>query len=397
MRGCGRVPAEHPPAAVEFLGGDSRTGPGERPTVALTPRGRPSYNAASGRQSNHAHRIQHRRSPRRDGAPRPDRGQGTRESVHRERHLRARTRAGAPSARRTPHLLDEGKGEREIAALMEHQHRTIVAAIRAGRFDGRLEQAGRRARGRGAATEPSLRAPLRRSCRPAAAPSKRSRRRGAMPAFRLRRRACEAAIPSSRRRPRPTGPTLDQVILDYLSTEAEQEHLVLVLDGHDEIRPGAPTTSTLRAYSSKSGLPRGRRPGLGEDALDGGRPAHAAGRRDRRRRRARVPARRADLRPRLGGARSSPAPPTSAAPRSSSCCERGPPSPGAARCGSTGRGAELPAAHDAVATLVAELAPRARRWSRSSATARSCRAPRWAGTRVAAGDRVELVRFVQGG
>ncbi|KAB2968291.1 MAG: hypothetical protein F9K18_03105 [Thermoanaerobaculia bacterium] len=52
-----------------------------------------------------------------------------------------------------------------------------------------------------------------------------------------------------------TGPTLDQVILQYLETEAEQEHLVLVLDGPEEIRPGRISRLTLRAFSSKSGSP----------------------------------------------------------------------------------------------------------------------------------------------
>ena len=51
------------------------------------------------------------------------------------------------------------------------------------------------------------------------------------------------------------GPTLDQVILQYLETEAEQEHLVLVLDGPEEIRPGRVSRLTLRAFSSKSGQP----------------------------------------------------------------------------------------------------------------------------------------------
>ena len=44
-------------------------------------------------------------------------------------------------------------------------------------------------------------------------------------------------------------------IAGNLSAEAEQEHLVLVLDGHDEIQAGRSNNLTLRAYSSKSGLP----------------------------------------------------------------------------------------------------------------------------------------------
>src|SRR5262245_23779077 len=36
-------------------------------------------------------------------------------------------------------MLAEGKGDADIAALMERQHRTILAAIKAGRFDDKLE------------------------------------------------------------------------------------------------------------------------------------------------------------------------------------------------------------------------------------------------------------------
>ena len=54
------------------------------------------------------------------------------------------------------------------------------------------------------------------------------------------------------------GPTLDQVILEYLETEAEQEHLVLVLDGSEEIRPGRVNHVTLRSLSSRSGQPVAR-------------------------------------------------------------------------------------------------------------------------------------------
>jgi hypothetical protein len=48
------------------------------------------------------------------------------------------------------------------------------------------------------------------------------------------------------------GPTLDRDL--ELSTEAEHEQLMLAMDGQEEIQPGRSTT-TLRAYSSKSGLP----------------------------------------------------------------------------------------------------------------------------------------------
>jgi hypothetical protein len=153
-------------------------------------------------------------------------------------YLRGRVLA----AKRTAYekLINQGKGEREIAAVMEHQHRTIVAAIRAGRFDGRIEQAIAAARGDGAAAGAAA---------PAAPVDPFHAEDGeGVPGERLD--AIRATLLAEEH-----GPTLDQVILDYLSAEAEQEHLVLVLDGHDEIQAGRSNNLTLRAYSSKSGLP----------------------------------------------------------------------------------------------------------------------------------------------
>ncbi len=153
-------------------------------------------------------------------------------------YLRGRVLA----AKRTGYakLINQGKGDREIAALMEHQHRTIVAAIKAGRFDGRIEQVANGGRtGENAAPEPS--GAIKVQADPFLAEGE------AEPpptdAFR------SAALADEQ------GPTLDQVIFDYLSSEAEQEHLVLVLDGHEEIRVGRSNNLTLRAYSSRSGLP----------------------------------------------------------------------------------------------------------------------------------------------
>lgn len=148
-------------------------------------------------------------------------------------YLRGRVLAAKRTAYQN--LLDDGRGEREIAALMEHQHRTIVAAIKSGRFDGRIEQAAAGARGGngGAAPAPDQGDPFQEERDPVPPPD----------AFKVAALAEES------------GPSLDQVILDYLSAEADQEHLVLVLDGHDEIRAGRTNNLTLRAYSSKSGLP----------------------------------------------------------------------------------------------------------------------------------------------
>lgn len=146
-------------------------------------------------------------------------------------YLRGRVLA----AKRTGYerLLNQGKGEKEIAALMEHQHRSVLAAIKAGRFDGKIEQA-ISSSGREREATGTHKAEEARQADPFAGKA-----------------ASDAAEAASE------GPSLDQVILDYLAAEAELEHLVLVLDGNEEIRPGRTNHLTLRAFSSKSGLPVG--------------------------------------------------------------------------------------------------------------------------------------------
>lgn len=170
-------------------------------------------------------------------------------------------------------LLAEGKGDPEIAALMDHQHRTIVAAIKAGRFDGKLqglkgpsgpttaaspvvtarhdatEALGRTLAQTGAVSRET-------GAAKAALPEALTPLQGLPPLAEL------SGVPELADVPElpdldeiDEGPTLDQVILDYLSTEAEHEQLVLSMDGQGEIQPGRVNSVTLRAYSSKSGLP----------------------------------------------------------------------------------------------------------------------------------------------
>ncbi len=166
-------------------------------------------------------------------------------------------------------LLEQGKGDPEIASLMDHQHRTIVAAIRAGRFDGKLE--GLKKPGGGGAAAAAAATTARHESPEAHAQT--VMQTGAIPA-----EVVEAAVAGLPPEFQPLqglpplaelsgvpelpdldetdeGPTLDQVILDYLSTEAEHEQLVLSVDGQEEIQSGKVNSLTLRAYSSKSGLP----------------------------------------------------------------------------------------------------------------------------------------------
>jgi len=51
-------------------------------------------------------------------------------------------------------LLAEGKDEKSIVALMDHQHRTMIAAIRHGKFDDKLPGLGGRPAGPSPGTGP---------------------------------------------------------------------------------------------------------------------------------------------------------------------------------------------------------------------------------------------------
>jgi hypothetical protein len=119
-------------------------------------------------------------------------------------------------------LVEQGKGEDEIMVLMDHQHRTMIKAIQAGKFDEKIR------------TFLPDKSKLPKREAPAPTPSE------PVVAFDLSN---------------DPGRTLDQVILDYLTSEAEQEQLVLAMEEDAEIRAGASTDLSLRTRSSRSGSP----------------------------------------------------------------------------------------------------------------------------------------------
>jgi len=136
-------------------------------------------------------------------------------------------------------LLAEGKDEKEIVALMDHQHRTMIAAIRHGKFDGKLE-------------ELNLKSPA-----PAAGAAPLASMAGAEGATLARAPMAPPSPPSpaAPSAPMSTERTLDQVILEYLTNEADQEQLVLMLEGEHNLGLGRSAALILRTSSSKSGLP----------------------------------------------------------------------------------------------------------------------------------------------
>ncbi len=123
-------------------------------------------------------------------------------------------------------LLAEGKGQDAIVALMDHQHRLMIAAIRCGKFDDKLaalldgQPVDAVANAEEALTEP-------------------------------------AAAPGSGPAPADgdTDRTLDQVILDYLASEAEQDQLVLRMDGNRGLALNRQAELTVTTTSSRSGRP----------------------------------------------------------------------------------------------------------------------------------------------
>jgi hypothetical protein len=110
---------------------------------------------------------------------------------------------------------------------MDQQHRLMIAAIRTGKLDGKLREA----------------------LGPDVIPGDETRvadghaRAAAATGSTLLQQARDDA-----------GPTLDQVILDYLTSEAQLEQLTLALAG-DRLQAGHTCRVLVRASSAKSGLP----------------------------------------------------------------------------------------------------------------------------------------------
>lgn len=119
-------------------------------------------------------------------------------------------------------MLDTGGDEKNISEYMARQHKLMMVAIEKGKFDTKLEALG----------------PPRAKIGMLTAPA------GTV--------AQPGLLEQSRQ---DTGPSLDQVILDYLTAESKQEQLQLSLDDATQLDPGGPGLLALRAASSKNGLP----------------------------------------------------------------------------------------------------------------------------------------------
>ncbi len=120
--------------------------------------------------------------------------------------------------------LAEGQPMQAIAKKMEAQHRRVIAAIRSGKFaEKALKLMG------GAATTTT-----------AVAPSKTA------PVTEAVNTEIQSADPNR---------TLDQVILEYLTNEADQDQLMVEVEGEPKLVSGSSAHLVLSATSSSSGQP----------------------------------------------------------------------------------------------------------------------------------------------
>jgi hypothetical protein len=142
-------------------------------------------------------------------------------------------------------MLSEGSvGEKEIVALMDRQHRTMIAAIRHGKFDDKLAALRERFEPEGAGeTAPVTDATVARMA------EARNSATTAAPAGPAAGRGTAETTSATLDR------TLDQVILEYLTNEAEQDQLVLLLEGSQDVGLGQRAHLDLKATSSRSGEP----------------------------------------------------------------------------------------------------------------------------------------------
>ena len=116
--------------------------------------------------------------------------------------------------------LKSGVDDKWIGGLMEQQHRTMIAAIKRGRFDGPAE-----------ATNKAARPTLSTISQPTSIPDS----------------VAPATVNDEK--------TLDQVVIDYLASEAESEHLELALLNHVDFFAGSPIEMRVAARKSLSQAP----------------------------------------------------------------------------------------------------------------------------------------------
>ena len=129
-------------------------------------------------------------------------------------------------------LLKEGGGKEEILELLEAQHHTLIDEIKTGKLDAETE---------------SRIGPL---SGPIVSPEAESK-----PAVPDSGAQAGTELAASAEARESSLESLDQVILDYLTMEAEQEYLILAMDSLGELKLGSDVRLALQAKTSGSSDP----------------------------------------------------------------------------------------------------------------------------------------------
>lgn len=158
------------------------------------------------------------------------------------------------------HIKGDQVEEKVVREMMDVQHRRIIEAIRRGRFDG--AKPGDAAPPDGVSDGPSEEVSPAAAAAAAAIMSSKSEAMPIVPP--APRSGIKASLktappPSAGRSPSGVGTpgerSLDQVIIDYLSSEAASEHLELSLMTGGELVSGDSVALTVRAATSLTEKP----------------------------------------------------------------------------------------------------------------------------------------------
>jgi hypothetical protein len=170
-------------------------------------------------------------------------------------------------------LVDGEPSQRVIGKMLEDQHRSMIAEIRQGSFDQQFEELSGLAKEVSDAPAAPV-APIDPSASEVAAPTTEGNLSPELALERIspepsRESAPEVAeVEEPKEEALPIKPpaeigsspseaslSLDEVILDYLTTEEEQEHLRLVMDSDDDLILGREVKFAFRTVSDPGGRP----------------------------------------------------------------------------------------------------------------------------------------------
>ena len=154
-------------------------------------------------------------------------------------------------------LIEGEPSQRVIGKVLEDQHRSMIAEIKLGNFDQQFEELSGQAKE--TPSELSAEPSAQEATDLPAEGTHASEPEVAAPSPEVPDPKVEAAPvaqpPETTTPPIEPSLSLDEVILDYLTTEEEQEHLRLVMDSDDDLVLGSEVTFAFRTVSDPGGRP----------------------------------------------------------------------------------------------------------------------------------------------